>query len=124
MTRLTNAQKRKILTDAFLGTYSSDHLAERSKGFDGMLGIIIIPGDTIIIEECEKFALVLLKTLFVVNGYFTLIITLENILVETPNERFISTRIPGKSFTAISMTVAAACGGCRKTTRSTSITNY
>jgi hypothetical protein len=67
LTRLTNAQQRKILTDAFLCTDPADHLTERSKGFDGMLGIIIIPGDTIIIEECEKFALVLLKTLFILT---------------------------------------------------------
>src|SRR5207244_937025 len=59
--------------------YPADHLTERSKGFDGMLGIIIIPGDTIIIEECEQFALILLKTFFVVHCYFTLILTREKI---------------------------------------------
>src|SRR2546425_1527819 len=72
-----------------LCTYSSNHLTERGKCFDGMLCIIIIPRDTIIIEECKKLFIVLLKTLFVVNCYFTLIITLENSLVETPNESFI-----------------------------------
>jgi len=58
-----------------------------------MLGIIVIPGDTIIIEEGEKFALVLLKTLFVVHCSFTLILTREKIVVETPNANLLFSQI-------------------------------
>jgi len=54
-----------------------------------MLRIIIVPRDTIIIEKCEKLFAVLLKALFVVNCYFTLIITFGKFFVETLNQDFV-----------------------------------
>ena len=53
-----------------------------------MLRIVIVPRDTIIVEEGEKLPAVLLKTLLVMEGHFTLIITLGKLFVETLNERF------------------------------------
>src|SRR3954463_6158106 len=54
-----------------------------------MLGIIIVPRDTIMIEKCEKLFAVLLKTLFVVDCYCTLIITFRKFFVEMLNEALV-----------------------------------
>src|SRR5262252_1699376 len=51
-----------------------------------MLRIIIVPRDTIMIEKCEKLIAVLLKALFVIDCYCTLIITFGKFFVEMLNE--------------------------------------
>src|SRR4029453_651375 len=63
-----------------------DDVAERSKCFNRILRVIIIPRDTIIIEECEKLVMVLFKTLFIFDYYFTLIISTGQFFVETLNK--------------------------------------
>jgi len=51
-----------------------------------MLGVIIIPGNIIIIEEGEQLVTVLLKALFVMDCYFTLIIALGKLFVDTRSQ--------------------------------------
>ena len=54
-----------------------------------MLRIIVVPRDTIMIEKCEKLVTVLLKALFVVDCYCTLIIALGKFFVEMFNEELV-----------------------------------
>ena len=53
-----------------------------------MLCIIIVPRNNIIIQEGEQLVFVLLKSLLVGIGYITLIYTLGQIVIETPNAWF------------------------------------
>jgi hypothetical protein len=38
-----NAQKDKVVADAFFRSDSVDDLPERSEGFDGVLSVVIVP---------------------------------------------------------------------------------
>jgi Helix-turn-helix of DDE superfamily endonuclease/DDE superfamily endonuclease len=74
-----------------------------------MLGIIIIPGDTIIIEEGEKFALVLLKTLFVVDIIGDSVYLLYANLCNPPRQ---TARVSGRDRTDAQRVCACAAGLC------------
>ena len=39
----TDAQKDKVVADAFFRSDSVDDLPERSEGFDGMLSVVVVP---------------------------------------------------------------------------------
>jgi hypothetical protein len=39
-------------------------MPEHRKRFDGVLGIIVVPGHTIVNEKCEQLVSILLKSLF------------------------------------------------------------
>ena len=51
--------------------------------------IVIIPGNAIIIEEGKKFALVLLKTLFVAQRHVTPIVALGKFCIKLLNTYFV-----------------------------------
>src|SRR2546429_8213597 len=72
--------------DSFFRACSSNHIAKSSECFYSMLRIIIIPRNTIIIEECEKLVTIFSKTFFILYCYFTFIIPLVNLFVESFDE--------------------------------------
>jgi hypothetical protein len=60
--RLLNAQQRGVFARA-LGRARTDYVPQTRKGSHGMLGIIVVPGHAVVIEECEQFVPVLFNSL-------------------------------------------------------------
>ena len=50
---LADAQQRQVFFQALFSGGASDHIAEPRKCFNGVFGVVVVPGDPIITEECE-----------------------------------------------------------------------
>jgi len=70
------AQQNQVVADALFGGDSPNDLAKRSEGFDGVLGIVVVPWYPVEVQEREELVSVLLQPLlelqrcFAVQGQF------------------------------------------------------
>jgi hypothetical protein len=69
---LTDTQENQIVTKAFLRSNSSDNVPERRKRFYRMLGIVVVPRDSIKFEKREQLALILFQALLKLRRCLTL----------------------------------------------------
>jgi len=69
---LADAQQNQVVAETFFRSNSADDAPERSKGFDGMLRVVVVPWHAIKTEKREQFVSVLLQAILELHGYFAL----------------------------------------------------
>jgi len=58
---LSNGEESEILLDAFFRRCSRDHLTQPGKRFDRVLGVVVVPRNSVAIEKREEPVSVFLK---------------------------------------------------------------
>src|SRR5262249_31487879 len=83
----TVAQKNQIVAEAFFRSDSSDDLPERREGFDRMLGIVVVPWDSVIGENREQLVSVPFQTLLDLHRSLTLQVAFGEFPIESLHRR-------------------------------------
>ena len=66
---LTGAQEDEIFFNPSGRRETLDGPAEPGKGFDCMFGVVVIPGDSVVVEKCEELVAVFIQSSFQFQGY-------------------------------------------------------
>lgn len=79
---LADAQENQVFFEAFLGGTTSEDIPKPSKRFDRMFGIIVVPGDVVVIDEREELVSVFFKAFHTSQRGRTLVIPHDNFSIK------------------------------------------
>jgi hypothetical protein len=82
-----NAQKDKVVADAFFRSDSVDDLPERSEGFDGVLSVVIVPRYAIEVQKCKELVAIPLQPFLDLDCYFALQGYVRDLPIESIDSR-------------------------------------
>src|SRR6266567_945671 len=80
--RFTNTQQYQILPQAFFRSHTFDNVSKHGKRLYRMLGIVVIPWNSIILQESKQVISVFLKTLSDFDRHLSLQIPMQEFFVE------------------------------------------
>ena len=82
-----DAEQDKIVADTVLRSNSPDDLPKRGEGFDGVLGIVVVPRYTVEHQKRKELVTILLQSIFELYCYFALQRHIRDLPVEAVHSR-------------------------------------